>query len=1306
MSVVSGEPVRLSKPQIDKFYETFSDTKILGSDGETVIGEGPDSALAQQLIGRFASENPELFPGGYIGFRESQMSGDFENHPLYKALSASDLYKGKPVSDVDIINLFAVDEEGNPFQEGTFFGGMKREMFPSVFSLAGATAGAKAGSALTAAIPPVTLPTAVAKFSGPVFGAISGGIFGYNLGQKTADLTFGAEMPVSPGSRVTYEMGKTAMSGLGWLSMPYLLPSKVNLGGAEYLANYARAQATNPLRTGQPIIVSGKTGAAEVGKMKGLGDFGTEFRFDPRAGGTFFAPTFMGSRAVKDSGPRSARAVRFLENMIGATGDAARRSPLTVGAGELGFTAGATLGAGVAESTAPGEALPRLTFEMLFGMPGGYAGVVGEKGSQFYTAAREGMRQQGGIKGVLKAFQAARRSEGVERIIAILESQGYEQGDIDEIARALSDESISAQLIDADTGQPIEMTAGLKSGDPVMMMIEAAIAQNSTALGQQRDTATEQAGNLIRNQINALILASKGEAGVNEQALQQVAQITYNTFTAGMTARLGRATDEVLRAYDQVVTKVGPDGQPVDFDQTQLGDRLFNVVDSQIGFARRQEKKLWQDVPDIDITTFRNADGEEIDTPNFLTSWDTSMPKTAEAAEEVEIMLRPLAKFVDRKRGELGITPPPTSGPTKVDKALEKITGTSFENSYTKLLTDISELSTEDQVKRLREVASQNRGRFGNKRSRDFASLLDAKAEEIATPPPPPGATPSAPLTLTEAQEMRQKALSLGKSLTASGNLNEARIAYAFAEGLLNDLNGLDDYADASYQAARAYSRALNDTFTRAFAADILGTAKSGAPRIAPELLAERVLRGSQDAVLLRVDQLLSIPEFQRRFEVPGAGESPDQEARTVRTITGAIDGMIRNARGDAYKVVTDADGREVMRINPDALKTHLAKNERLYGEEYFGALGRDLQDSAKAEVLLDETSALNKRIQAKLKDQGIFQNLLPESSESPIHAVHEAIRGNRGKQAFKRLNALVGMTNNKNLSASQREAAKRGLKSVMLEWAKTGSGLTGGSFDARTMYKNLFEPMVKGSDQTLMGYMEFKGLIDKAEVQRTKTLLTDLARIETASVNGNLVDIAKELGPMVDFYVSIAGSAAGTRAYNLLVGGSGPGAITAAGRGQQFLRDVFSKVPESMKMDVMGELMANPRLLGDLLSKPKTERERLATLASIKSQFIELGFIRPVRREAGSAIRETDEEVEQQTFTVPEQPPVPVTQAPPAVAPAPQVPAQASAIPTLNLVSASPPAASQQGTTVNRSRFAALFPEDRALIEGIGSLG
>ena len=94
-----------------------------------------------------------LFPGGYIGFRESQMSGDFENHPLYKAQRVRPV-QGQAGLRCRHHQSVCSDEEGNLFQEGTFFGGMKREMFPSVFSLAGATAGAKAGAKITASVPP------------------------------------------------------------------------------------------------------------------------------------------------------------------------------------------------------------------------------------------------------------------------------------------------------------------------------------------------------------------------------------------------------------------------------------------------------------------------------------------------------------------------------------------------------------------------------------------------------------------------------------------------------------------------------------------------------------------------------------------------------------------------------------------------------------------------------------------------------------------------------------------------------------------------------------------------------------------------------------------------------------------------------------------------------------------------------------------------------------------------------------------------------------------------------------------------
>jgi hypothetical protein len=244
------------------------------------------------------------------------------------------------------------------------------------------------------------------------------------------------------------------------------------------------------------------------------------------------------------------------------------------------------------------------------------------------------------------------------------------------------------------------------------------------------------------------------------------------------------------------------------------------------------------------------------------------------------------------------------------------------------------------------------------------------------------------------------------------------------------------------------------------------------------------------------------------------------------------------------------------------------------------------------------------------------------------------------------------------------------------------------------------------------------------SEAQTMETFLTELARVETAAVKGNLVDIAKEMGPMVDFYVSIAGSAAGTRAYNMMTGGqSGPGVITAASRGQEFLRQIFSKVPESLKMDVMGELMTNPKLLADLLRKTPTQREKIGLLSSIKEQFQELGFIRPVRRELGSAFREADDEIDQQIIEseLEEQ-----SSAAPTVMPAPQpVPAQRVAPPTSTLASATlppptatlasatppppPPAAPAPSGPVNRQQYAALFPNDLAsgMIrqQGIGGL-
>ena len=720
---------------------------------------------------------------------------------------------------------------------------------------------------------------------------------------------------------------------------------------------------------------------------------------------------------------------------------------------------------------------------------------------------------------------------------------------------------------------------------------------------------------------------------------------------------------------------------------------------------------MWSQVPEIDINTFYNKKGEVISQPNFITTWNSILPKRPEFREEVEDAFPAFTKFVNNETQKFVPTASatdastPSSAQKKVTTALSKITGTPFEDRFNNLMTEIANLPIEEQVNRLRQSANSQRGRFSGKRDKDYANLLDAQAELLAPIRAQSAEIPS--ISLQELQEARQNLLNRGRKFMSEGNESDARIAYAVADAILDDISGIDGYANGAYQAARSYSRALNDTFTRTFAGDITGTKKTGAQRIAPEVLADRYLAGGVNALKMRTDQLLELPKFLQRsgvedldvLELKGV-EGPFSGDDELKTITGVMVDIIRNARAASYKDEILPDGRKVKRINKESLSKWIEQHEPILGQDGFASLKRDLQDSEKAEILFKHIEKNNKRFQDRLNEQKMFQNLLPQSVESPIHAIDNAF-ANKGKNVYSRLNKLVNLTNNKNLTPEQKAQAKEGLLSVVLEWSKTGSGMTGGGYDGRTMYQNLFGPM-PGSlsgKQSLMDFLEFKNIIDEPRKKRMKKFLTDLARIEVASVNGNLVEIAQKMGPLVDFYVSIAGSAVGTRAYGVLFGGQGPGSISAAARGQRFADEILNKVPEGLKMDVMAELMQNPILLGKLMRKPKTEREKSALLSDIKNSFIELGFIRPVRRQASGVIRETEEEIDQQTFTPPvaeETQPVPAQPvAPPTtqVAPAISAPIQQSAV---------------QGP-VDRSRYAALFPTDIAsgMIrqQGIGSL-
>jgi hypothetical protein len=159
---------------------------------------------------------------------------------------------------------------------------------------------------------------------------------------------------------------------------------------------------------------------------------------------------------------------------------------------------------------------------------------------------------------------------------------------------------------------------------------------------------------------------------------------------------------------------------------------------------------------------------------------------------------------------------------------------------------------------------------------------------------------------------------------------------------------------------------------------------------------------------------------------------------------------------------------------------------------------------------------------------------------------------------------------------------------------------------------------------------------------------------------------------------------------------------------------NLFFKVPEAARIRVMGEILKDRRKLGVLLQQAQTDAQASGAASKIQNILVGFGFEQMGRRtpyieRAVSEQLQEDLTVTPPSYTEEEEPTVgPVSSVAPTAMPAPQpVPAQPVASPpTTTLASAAPPPPPPAASgPVDRRRFAAMFPEDRALVEGIGSL-
>ena len=98
--------------------------------------------------------------------------------------------------------------------------------------------------------------------------------------------------------------------------------------------------------------------------------------------------------------------------------------------------------------------------------------------------------------------------------------------------------------------------------------------------------------------------------------------------------------------------------------------------------------------------------------------------------------------------------------------------------------------------------------------------------------------------------------------------MNGARIAFGFAESVLDDMNNFDTATSAAYHTPLALT--LNDTFTRAFAGDVMDVNKKGGERVAPELLSKKLSVGGSDAFIFASTKFKKLVNLQGQRVLKG----------------------------------------------------------------------------------------------------------------------------------------------------------------------------------------------------------------------------------------------------------------------------------------------------------------------------------------------------------------------------------------------------------------------------------------------------
>jgi hypothetical protein len=437
----------------------------------------------------------------------------------------------------------------------------------------------------------------------------------------------------------------------------------------------------------------------------------------------------------------------------------------------------------------------------------------------------------------------------------------------------------------------------------------------------------------------------------------------------------------------------------------------------------------------------------------------------------------------------------------------------------------------------------------------------------------------------------RSSLLDAARKADAAGEAGAAQKYSHLASSVLDDLNTLPGTA---YANARAFSKKLNDAFTRTFGGELNASNKRGGARYQPEILVSKAFARAGDVTALRMREIEDAVSFMgtqyddavARFGI----DSPQANTlRPYKEISTEQFKSVRDAQSRVIKLaVAEMADPNTGIIDPNRFARYVAKNADLI--ERLG-LKDELSSVAAAQhayfSVKDTQSALNE----SLRKEESFANLL-KYTDDPTRALTDALNSDNPVSAMRSMVKIA-----KEADPTVRADAEKGLVSMVFQHAYEKAVDATGKFDVQVYEDALFKP-IRSGQPSVVNIMRANGLMSLTQLKNMKRLLEPMRRISNAiNEKGKIEDIVP--GGNASAVEALAISQAGLRVASLTRPG-GPGSMQWASKISAATTNFFSKTPSHQAMKLLEQAALDDQTTAAFLKAGKTDAERKAINLSL----------------------------------------------------------------------------------------------------------